>query len=172
MAKLLATLRHEFLSVLPATIFFLAAFNVISLTNALMLQQYDIDVWGFAGASVGALLVGKVVLVADKLPFVNKFPDRPLIYNTLWKTVIYTAAVFVVRYAEHLVPFVVEQGSVTGANGLLMSEISWPRFWAVQIWLFVLFFVFSALRELSRALGRGAVQRLFFGRPQSTEAEL
>ncbi len=169
MSKLFATLRHEFITVLPPTLFFLAAFNVISLTNALLLKQHGIDIWSFAAACVGALLVGKVVLVADKLRFVNRFPNKPLIYNTLWKTAIYVAAVFVVRYAEHLAPFILDYGSVAAAHEHLLNEVSWPRFWAIQIWLFVLFFVYSAFRELVREIGRGAVLKLFFGRPTPSE---
>ncbi len=42
MAKVLIVLKHEFFEVLPLTIFFFLAFNVISITNALMLRQYSI----------------------------------------------------------------------------------------------------------------------------------
>ncbi len=170
MSKLFRTLKHEFIAVLPPTIFFLAAFNVISLTSSLMLRQQGIDLWSHAGASIGALLIGKVVLIADKLPIVNRFPDKPLIYNALWKTVIYVSAVFIVRYLEHLVPFILEQGSLSAAHSHLLGEVSWPRFWAVQIWLLVLFFVYSAFRELVGSMGRAEVLRLFLGRPSGSEA--
>jgi hypothetical protein len=33
-------------------------------------------------------VIAKVVLVADHVKFVNRFPDRPLIYNVVWKTAI------------------------------------------------------------------------------------
>ncbi len=88
MSKFLQIVRHEFIQVLPPTIFFFVAFNVITITKALMLQQYGIDFSGFAAATIGALLVGKVVLVADKLRLINRFPDRPLIYNVAWKRAI------------------------------------------------------------------------------------
>ena len=35
---------------------------------------------------MAALLVAKVVLITDALPFVNRFPEKPLIYNVVWKT--------------------------------------------------------------------------------------
>lgn len=38
---------------------------------------------------------------------------------------------------------------------------------AVQIWLLVLFLVYSCGRELIRAVGRDEVLRLFFGRPSA-----
>lgn len=169
MRKIFKAMRHEFLQVLPPTIFFFVAFNVISLTKALMLREHGIEFSGFATATVGALLVGKVVLVADKLPLINRFPDKPLIYNVVWKTVIYVLAVFVVRYVEHLIPFLREHGGLGLAHQHLMDEVVWPRFWSIQIWLLVLFFVYAALHELVRLIGRDAVLRMFFGIPSQAE---
>ena len=74
MHKTFAFIKHEFLEVLPPTIFFFLAFNIIWLTSALMLQQYGLDTWALTKATVGALVVGKVVLIADKLPFINRSP--------------------------------------------------------------------------------------------------
>ncbi len=165
MAKIFSTIQHEFINVLPPTIFFFVAFNVISITKALMLREHGIDFTGFATATVGALLVGKVVLVADKLPFINRFPEKPLIYNVAWKTIIYILAVFVVRYLEHLIPFVREFGDLGAAHQHLLDEVVWSRFWSIQIWLLVLFFAYAALHEMVLFIGRDEVIRMFIGKP-------
>ena len=167
MHKLLAFIKHEFLEVLPPTIFFFVAFNIIWLTSALMLQQYGLDTWALTKATVGALVVGKVVLIADKLPFINRFPDKPLIYNVGWKTAIYVAAALLFRYVEHLVGAMGPHGGLLGANAHIWSEIVWPRFWAVQIWLVVLFLAYCAMRELVRVVGRPRVLHMFFGDPKT-----
>ena len=70
----------------------LIAFLLILFTKQTVLREYGIYWTGFGVAVVGAMLVGKVVLMVDKLPFVNKFPDWPLIYNTLWESLIYFLA--------------------------------------------------------------------------------
>jgi len=36
-----------------------------------------------ASATIAALVVAQVVLIADMLPFINRFPEKPLIYNTV-----------------------------------------------------------------------------------------
>ena len=46
----------------------------------------------------------------------------------------------------------------------LMSEVVWPHFWATQLWLIVLIFVYCAMRELIRAIGREKIIEMFFGR--------
>ena len=63
-----------------------------------------VDDHTMAAATVGALLIAKVVLIADKLPIINRFPEKPLIYNVVWKTVIYIGASLLLHYLEHLVP--------------------------------------------------------------------
>ncbi len=108
---------------LPPTIFFVVAFNVVSITKALMPQQYGIAFSGFAMATVRDLLVGTVVLVADKFPLINKFPERPLIYNVPWKILVYVAAVFLVRYVKHMIPFIRESGGLGVAYQHLLDEV-------------------------------------------------
>ena len=163
MSKILRTLRHEFIQVLPPTIFFFIAFNVITITKALMLKGHGIEVSGLAAAAVGALLVGKVILIADKLPFINRFPEKPLIYNVVWKTTIYVVGAFLVHYLEHLVPVWWREGSLVAANRRLAAEVVWPHFWVVQIWMGVLLFVYCTVREFVHALGAQKVKAMFFG---------
>jgi hypothetical protein len=161
--KILAVLKHELFEVLPPTIFFLIAFTLILATQRLILREYGIPLTGFGMAVVGALLVGKVVLIVDKLPFVNKFPDKPLIYNTLWKTFIYMSAALLVRYIEHIAPLTARYGDFAEANRRLVAEIVWPHFVMIHMWLVVLFFVYCAMRELVRVIGREKVRHLFVG---------
>lgn len=163
MGKIFHTIKHEFFEVLPPTIFFFLAFNVIMVTRALMLKEYDIELSSFTGATVGALIVGKVVLIADKLSFINKFPEKPLIYNVLWKTTIYFFGAFLIRFVEHFWPLVMEMGDFLSAFHYLLAHVSWPHFWAIQIWLLVLLLVFTALRELIRVIGKNEVLGMFFG---------
>lgn len=163
--KLLKTIKHEFFEVLPPTVFFLIAFCLILATRRLILREYGIPLTGFGTAVVGALLVGKVVLIVDKLPFVNKFPGKPLLYNTLWKTFIYFCAAMLVRYLEHIIPLARQAGGFLAANHRLAEEIVWPHFWLIQMWLSVLFFIYCAMRELVRAIGREKVVHMFIGGP-------
>ena len=104
MQKILRAIKRELLEVVPPAFFFFVAFNVITFTKRLMLEQYGIEFSGFVAATLGALIVAKVVLIADRIPFINKYPDKPLIYNVVWKTVIYVLVALVVRFLEYLIP--------------------------------------------------------------------
>ncbi len=160
------------LELVPPTIFFFIAFHIIAISRALMLRVHGISFSASAGATIAALLVAKVVLITDHLSFINRFPEKPLIYNVIWKTVIYVLAALTVHYLEHLVPLWWREGAFAAANHRLLSEVVWPHFWAIQLWLGVLLFVYCALREFVRAVGRRKVMRMFFGTPAGTPSDL
>jgi hypothetical protein len=157
-------LKHEFHEVLPPTIFFLIAFHIVIFNRRLMLREYGLPLASITSATVAALLIAKVVLITDKFAVINRFPAKPLMYNVVWKTVIYAVAALLIHYLEHLVPLWLRTGDLGAANRQLVNEIVWPHFWGTQMWLIVLLFVYCALRELIRAIGREKVIEMFFGR--------
>ena len=165
MSKALSKLKHEIKEAIPPATFFFVAFQLIAFTDSLMLKQYGISVSTFVTATVGALIVAKVVLIADMMPFMNRFPEKPLIYNIAWKTAIYMIGAILVRFIEHLIDFIREYGNLSDAIGNMLDKVVWPHFWAVQIWLAVLFSMYCALRELTRVLGGDRIRRLFFTSP-------
>ena len=164
MSELWRRVKHEVYEVLPPTIFFLIAFHIVVIDRRLMLREYGLPLSSMATATIAALLIAKVVLITDKFPFINRFPGKPLIYNVAWKTAIYMAAAVLIHYLEHLVPVWWRTGDLVTANRHLATEMVWPHFWAIQLWLIVLLFVYCSLREMVRAIGREKVVDLFFGR--------
>lgn len=168
MGKVFVFVKKEMREVIPPTLFFFVAFHILAVTRALMLREQGVEVATMAGATVAALVVGKVLLVADHLPFIDRFPERPLVYNIVWKTLVYLLASIVVRLVEHLVQMWPEGEGLSGAFHHLLEEVSWPRFLAVQIWLFVLLLVYTASRELIRAVGRERVLDMTFRKGRRT----
>jgi hypothetical protein len=165
MSTLGEKLKHELAELIPVTAFFFIAFQMLALTQSLMLEQYGIRVSTFLSATVGALVVAKVVLISDHFPLVNRFPDKPLIYNVLWKTAIYFVASLIVRYVEHIIHFWLKAGNFGEANRQLFDEVIWPHFWCVQLWLLILLLLYCAIRELVRTLGRERIITMFFHGP-------
>src|SRR5262249_24082842 len=113
--------------------------------------------------AVAALILGKAVLIADMLPAINRYPDKPLAYNVVWKTVIYFLMATVIHYLERLIDFSRQAGGIAAGNEKLLVAIVWQHFWAIQIILFILVLVYCTTRELARVIGREKMLRLFFG---------
>lgn len=166
MSKFGQFVKHELHELIPVTAFFFVTFELLALTEALMVKQYGISVSSFLAALVLALVVAKVVVIADHFAVVNRFPDKPLSYNVVWKTGIYFAALFAFRYAEHLFHFWRQTRDVAEAHRRMIDELVWPHFWCVQLWSVILLLVYCAFRELVRALGRERVINMFFKQPR------
>ena len=114
-------------------------------------------------ATVGALIVGKVVVLADQIPFINKYPEKPLIYNVVWKTGVYLLVSLIVRFLEALLLLGWQYRDLGLALDKVWASIIWAHFWAVQIWLLCLFFVYVSFRELARTLGEAKFLQMFLG---------
>lgn len=98
-------LKHELHELIPVTAFFFVAFQLLALTDALILKQYGIGASVFIAATIGALVAAKVVVITDHFALVNRFPEKPLVFNVVWKTLIYFIGWLLIRYAEHLIHF-------------------------------------------------------------------
>jgi hypothetical protein len=163
MSKFVDKTKEELLALLPPTIFFFVALHVVGLVRSLMTHGSGLPAISSAQIAIGALILGKAVLLADLLPSINRFPDRPLVWNVAWKTVIYWSVATVIHYLERLLDVWKQAGGMVTANERLLSEMVWPHFWAIQIVLLVLIVNFCVIRELSRVLGPGRLSAMFFG---------
>lgn len=163
MSTLTEKLKHEFVKVLPPTIFFFVILHIVALIRALMVRGTGISLPGSASVLIAALILGKSVLIADMLPFINRFPDKPLIWNVGWKTLMYTLVALLLHYLERLYEYWKATPGFAAANHELMMGINWPRFWAVQILLLTLILMYCVIAELARVIGRKTLKSMFFG---------
>ena len=163
MSKILSKLKEEFLALLPPTIFFFVALHIVAFIRVLMLKDTGISPLSSVSIAVAALILGKAVLLADMLPMINRFPNKPLIYNVAWKTLIYLVVSALIHYLERLIDFWRQAGGFVAGNAKLLSEMVWPHFWAIQLILFVLILIYCTMHELVRVIGKEKVLRIFFG---------
>lgn len=163
MNKALSKVKEEFLKLIPATIYFFVALHIVALIRKLMLEGTAISGRTSVSIVVAALILGKAVLIANALPMINRFPEKPLIYNIAWKTAIYTVIATLIHYLENLAHFWKLAGSFSAANKRLRAEIVWPHFLAIEIVLIVLVGIYCTTSEMSRLLGKGKLRRIFFG---------
>src|SRR5438552_16224531 len=98
-------LKEEFFKLLPPTIYFFVALHIVAFVRVLMLKGTGLAPSSSISIAVAALILGKAVLIADMLPLINRFPNKPLIYNIAWKTVIYLLISAVIHYLERLFDF-------------------------------------------------------------------
>ena len=165
MSKFVEKAKEEIGKILPPSIFFFIMLHIVALERSLMLKGSGVPLLSSLAVTIAALTLGKAVLLADALPLVNRYPDKPLAYNVVWKTTIYLVAATVVHYLEKLYDFWKEAGGLAAANQKLLAEIVWSHFWATELLLLVILFMYCTMRELIRVIGRDKVREMFFSAP-------
>lgn len=164
MIDITGRIKKIFLEILPAFIFFLVMFSLLLVTRSLTLRSYGITVPASAIAVIGALVVAKVIFIADRLPFLNLYPRRPLIWTVVLKTIVFGIVTFLFLMTEELIHQARHCGSLTEACYSLKDNIVWPAFCAREIWINILLFFYCAAVELARVIGFDKVKEIFLGR--------
>ena len=170
MKTVIIKIKHEAMKALPPTLFFFVILHIVALIRALMIKGSGVDLPVSGSILITSLVLGKSVLVADMLPFINRFPTKPLLWNVVWKTLTYALVALVVHYLERLYDHWNEAPGFMNANALLWSSINWARFWAVQLLLVTLICVYCTFAELARAIGHHRLKVMFIG-PLPSQAQ-
>jgi len=146
--KILTKIKQKLVELIPPATYFFIIFSFLWATRQISMRDYSFSWEGLGIVIVGALLSGKVVLIADRFPFMNIFSRRPLIYNTAWKSFIYFLTSILLHYLNTI---------RHSAN-----ETVWIHFWLVQAWFALLFFIYCGLREIARVIGQDKIIQMFF----------
>jgi hypothetical protein len=164
MKKVLNKIKELFLEMLPAFVFFLIMFHLLLITRALILQHHGIASRASTVAVISALIVAKVVLIANRIPFLNLYPKKPLIHNVVLKTIVFSIFTMLFMTLEELLRLSRTNGGFPAAWGKMTSDFAWPFFFLREAWIFILILLYCAGAELTRVIGKDKVREIFFGR--------
>ena len=156
----LAFVIKEFKEMLPPTIFFAVGFNLIVFTTQLVLADYSVHLGSFTLATGAALVVGKSVLAANALPFLSRYDTKPLIWPVVYKSAFYFVIVGIVRFLENLIEYAVHGGTFVRLPEYASTQFTWNRFFAIQIWILMLFLIYTFITELNMLFGHGELYRI------------
>lgn len=162
--RLASFLLSEVKKAIPPTLFFLVVFHLTAIIRHLDERGLGITVERSGSATVAALILGKIYLLMDEGSFANRFKNRPLILGTVWKTLIYWSIATIATALEEFLPAWFHLGDFNVAWKDVSKDVTLPIFIANHLVLLVSIFIFSALSELTRAIGPRKVRALFFGK--------
>ncbi|MDR3476984.1 MAG: hypothetical protein P4M14_03000 [Gammaproteobacteria bacterium] len=163
MPKIIHWLKQEIIHLIPIIIYFAICFNLFHFAQSLILPPDSIRFTSYWGATLGAILAGKVILIADSLPFINAFPEKPIVYNITWKFVIYSFFVFLVQVIDNIIRSLYSFKDWSIACAHLKADISQSMFWGIQISVLMFFLGFIVFSELTRVIGKSKIDKIFFG---------
>jgi len=155
-ARLLVELKAFWFIFLYLAVFF----GVFATFQRLLLAEYGIAFEDYGFALVKALVLAKIILIAEKLGLGGRFRGKPLSVPTLYDTFVFTVCVAAVHFAEIAIKHLVHAGA-GGLGHALARELDLV-FVSHMLVVFFCFIPFFAVRELTRVLGEGTLSRLFF----------
>ena len=161
-------LKGLFWEMLPPVSFFFIALMLIFVVMKLLALQYSIHFYAFARAAIGALVLGKIILLmemAERKSGPSRYPRATVV---AFKTVIYATAVFLFEFSERVVRAWYDTGSLLEGLGMVKANAKLDHFLALLILVCMIIAMYLAMEEISHAMGEGALTRLFIKRPDRT----
>ena len=152
---------------LTITLYLWVFFAVFSLHRTLILEEYNISLQEQSLAIVNALVLAKVMLIADDLHLGGRFKDKPLIYSVLWSSLAFAVVLVAFHVLEHaaiawLTGRPIAESLASANAGTLRHVLS------IGTLAFVALIPFFAFQEVARVVGSGPLWQLFFTRGSKT----
>jgi hypothetical protein len=136
-------------------------FGVFALHESVVSAKDHIEYHFYGFAFVNALILGKVMLVAEDLHFADWFKDRPLIYPILCRAVAFSILFLVFDVVEEVLVGVLKGKSIGESIPSFVSEgLSGVLFWGII--LAIALIPFFAFRAVGRAIGERELHSLMF----------
>ena len=155
--KILQGMGEYLLNVIYLTLVF-AAFTQY---RRLLLAAHDIAYTNYGVAVIQALIFGKVIMVGALFRLGRSLEEKPLIFPTLYKSVVFTFLVFVFHVIEHAIK-ALWQGNTLASSLTAFLDRGHHEVLAGSLVIFVALIPFFAVKELGRVLGKDKIRALFF----------
>ena len=156
------TLIREFINLGIINLYLVSSFSILVTLHSLALVKYGIDAFNYGIAIVGALILGKVILLSEKIPIVERYQHQPIIISVIYKSILFTFIVVFVNIAEHLIVGLFQQESLAQIFTKIQEQIYTIDVIYKILCLFIVFIPFFTIRELNKILGKGTLFNLFF----------
>jgi fumarate reductase subunit D len=126
-------LKGLFWEMLPSVLFFFVALMLIFVVVKLLALQYSIHFYAFARAAIGALVLGKVVLLMEMAERKRDASRYPRAIVVAFKTVIYAMAVVLFEFGERVARAWYHIGSLHGGLAIVKAHADLDHFLALLI---------------------------------------
>jgi fumarate reductase subunit C len=151
----------EIINLLAIVSYLFVTFGVFALHESVVSAKNHIDYHFYGFAIINALILGKVMLVAEDLHFADWFKDRPLVYPILCKAVAFSMLFLVFDVVEEVLVGVFK-GKTIGESIPSIGGGTPSGVFFVGVILAVALIPFFAFREISRVIGERELHSLMF----------
>jgi hypothetical protein len=145
-----------------AFVYLWVVFTVLLLHEWIVLSDHHVGFTFYGLATLNAIALAKIMIVAEHFRFAERLKERPLVYPIAYKTMAFTT-LLLVAYVLEMMLF-----GLIGGHGFLASV---PALGGSVLGTMALWFIFCvalmpyfAFKELERAVGPDMIRKLLLGR--------
>jgi hypothetical protein len=135
--------------------------GAITVFKSLTLREYGIDYLPLGFAFFKALILAKFIVTGHMLRLGSRLDHKPLIYSTLYKSLIFFVLLLALSVAEEAIEGVLH-GKVLTQAVLGVGGGTLPGLLASSVIALLILLPYIALRQLDEVLGQGRLFYLFF----------
>ena len=162
---------HEMMEYFINFMYLAGFFGLFTWYRRLILAEYQITYLNYSFSVIEALVLAKVIMIGDILRLGRGLQERPLIFPTLYNTVVFSVWVLLFTVFEHTVGGLLRGKGLAGGFEEIMGRGKYELLARFMV-VFFAFIPFFAFKELGRVLGEGKIRELFFLRRAATESNL
>jgi len=160
--KVVGRLVEEVKRFLVMFLYLWVLFGLFALYQRIILRQEGINFTEQGFALVNALVLGKVMLIAEDLKIGRRLRPRPLIYPILADSFIFAVLFIIFHVVEHVIIGLLK-GKTVAASVPVIGGGGLAGLVSVAVIYFVALTPFFAVKHLSRELGEGRLKAMLFG---------
>jgi hypothetical protein len=155
--SVVAWLLEELRQLTLAMLYFAVWIGVFMVLKALVLAEYSIEFSQWSMILVGALVLGKVVLVLEHVSLGSWIQNRPALVDVIARTALYSLGVLIVLLLEKGFEGRHEAGGFGPALAGIFQHAEMPHVWANTICLSGALLGYNFLAVVRRHLGEGGL---------------
>jgi hypothetical protein len=167
--SLKARLYEELQKFLVMFAYLWLVFFVFLLHEWIVLADNHIGFRFYGLAAINALVLSKIMLIAEGMRFAERFRDKALIVPIVYKSLMFSVLLVAAYVVEEIAIGVFHGQSVAASIPLLGGGFIGTL--CVTVLLFVALVPFFAFKEMARAIGKAEFRALMFGPARRVERD-
>ena len=160
--RLTEKVRIELIEYAFNVVYLMLVFTAFTQYRRFLLAEYSITYTNYWLALIGALILGKVIMIGSVFRLGRWLEHKPLIVPTIYKAVLFSAFVVVFRIVEYAIGGLLHGDGLAAALGEFVAQKGIDEVLANSLVVLVALIPFFAVKELGRVLGRERIAALFF----------